>query len=67
MGSILTDRDARAKVADELQGYVLQQGYFVPLTQIVQRVYVQAPEVNGVIFALDTDSGKCVSTERVKF
>ena len=26
-----------------------------------------ATEVNGVIFALDTDSGKCVSTERVKF
>ena len=45
-----TDRDARAKVADELQGYVLQQGYFVPLTQIVQRVYVQAPEVSGVSY-----------------
>ena len=26
-----------------------------------------ATEVNGVIFALDTDTGKCVSTERVKF
>ncbi len=45
-----TDRDARAKVADELQGYVLEQGYFVPLTQIVQRVYVQAPEVSGVSY-----------------
>ncbi|WZH37931.1 MAG: ABC transporter substrate-binding protein [Microbacterium enclense] len=45
-----TDRDARAKVADELQGYVLDQGYFVPLTQIVQRVYVQAPEVSGVSY-----------------
>jgi len=45
-----TDRDARAKVADELQGYVLDQGYFVPLTQIVQRVYVQAPDVSGVSY-----------------
>ncbi|MDQ1138277.1 peptide/nickel transport system substrate-binding protein [Microbacterium sp. SORGH_AS 1204] len=45
-----TDRDARAKVADELQGYVLDQGYFVPLTQIVQRVYVQAPDVSGVAY-----------------
>jgi peptide/nickel transport system substrate-binding protein len=45
-----TDRDARAKVADDLQGYVLQQGYFVPLTQIVQRVYVQSPEVSGVSY-----------------
>ena len=45
-----TDRDARAKVADELQGYVLDQGYFVPLTQIVQRVYVQAPDVSGVTY-----------------
>ncbi|MFZ8756288.1 ABC transporter substrate-binding protein [Microbacterium sp. HMH0099] len=45
-----TDRDSRAQVADELQGYVLDQGYFVPLTQIVQRVYVQAPEVSGVSY-----------------
>jgi peptide/nickel transport system substrate-binding protein len=45
-----TDRDARAKVADELQSYVLDRGYFVPLTQIVQRVYVQAPEVSGVSY-----------------
>jgi len=45
-----TDREARAAVADELQGYVLDQGYFVPLTQIVQRVYVQAPDVSGVTY-----------------
>ncbi|MCY1715976.1 ABC transporter substrate-binding protein [Microbacterium sp. SL62] len=45
-----TDRDARAKVADELQTYVFDQAYFVPLTQIVQRVYVQAPEVSGVSY-----------------
>lgn len=45
-----TDREARATIADELQGYVLDQGYFVPLTQIVQRVYVQAPDVSGVTY-----------------
>lgn len=45
-----TDREARAKVADELQGYVLDRASFVPLTQIVQRVYVQAPEVSGVTY-----------------
>lgn len=43
-----TDRDSRATVADKLQSYVLDQGYFVPLTQIVQRVYVQNPSLKGV-------------------
>jgi peptide/nickel transport system substrate-binding protein len=42
--------DARAKVLDELQGYVLQQGYFVPLTQIVQRIYLQSPKLHGVTY-----------------
>jgi peptide/nickel transport system substrate-binding protein len=42
--------DARAKVLDELQGYVLQQGYFVPLTQIVQRIYLQSPKLHGVSY-----------------
>ena len=45
-----TDRDERATVADDLQSYVLEQGYFVPLTQIVQRVYVQNPELKGVTY-----------------
>lgn len=40
----------RAKVLDELQGYVLQQGYFVPLTQIVQRIYLQSPKLKGVSY-----------------
>ncbi|MXG90905.1 ABC transporter substrate-binding protein [Nocardioides flavescens] len=42
--------DERAPVLDELQGYVLQQGYFVPLTQIVQRLYLQSPKLKGVTY-----------------
>ncbi|TNU74893.1 ABC transporter substrate-binding protein [Miniimonas arenae] len=44
------DTDSRAASVDELQGYVLQQGYFVPLTQIVQRIYVQNPALHGVTY-----------------
>lgn len=32
---------------DELQKYVLAQGYFIPRTQIVQRIYVQSPRLKG--------------------
>jgi peptide/nickel transport system substrate-binding protein len=42
--------DERAPILDELQGYVLQQGYFVPLTQIVQRIYLQSPRLHGVTY-----------------
>ncbi|MEU5692099.1 ABC transporter substrate-binding protein [Actinosynnema sp. NPDC020468] len=42
--------DERKPVLDELQGYVLQQGYFVPLTQIVQRVYLQSPKLHDVTY-----------------
>lgn len=42
--------DERAPLLDELQGYVLQQGYFVPLTQIVQRIYLQSPRLHGVTY-----------------
>ncbi|GAA2805927.1 ABC transporter substrate-binding protein [Saccharopolyspora taberi] len=42
--------DERAKPLDELQRYVLQQGYFVPLTQIVQRIYLQSPRLRGVTY-----------------
>lgn len=45
-----TDREARAVVADELQSHVLSQGYFIPLTQIVQRIYVQNPKLTGVTY-----------------
>ncbi len=45
-----TDEDDRAAAVDELQTYVLQQGLFVPITQIVQRIYVQSPKLQGVTY-----------------
>ncbi|GLZ42201.1 ABC transporter substrate-binding protein [Actinokineospora sp. NBRC 105648] len=42
--------ESRAPLLDQLQGHVLQQGYFVPLTQIVQRIYLQSPKVHGVTY-----------------
>jgi peptide/nickel transport system substrate-binding protein len=33
-----------------LQTYVLQQGYFIPRTQIVQRIYVQSPKLKGEVY-----------------
>lgn len=45
-----SDREERAVVADELQRYVLEQGYFIPLTQIVQRVYVQTSTLHDVTY-----------------
>ncbi|MEU0470719.1 ABC transporter substrate-binding protein [Amycolatopsis sp. NPDC006131] len=43
----VADRDA---ALDQLQGHVLRQGYFVPLTQIVQRIYLQSPKLQGVTY-----------------
>ncbi|MDB5658106.1 MAG: peptide transporter substrate-binding protein [Cypionkella sp.] len=42
--------EVRAPLLDELKAYVLEQGYFIPRTQIVQRIYVQSPEVKGVVY-----------------
>ncbi|WP_282824721.1 ABC transporter substrate-binding protein [Gulosibacter sediminis] len=42
--------DDRASVLDELQQYVLEQAYFVPVTQISQRIYVLSSEVHDVTF-----------------
>ncbi|MBR1221537.1 ABC transporter substrate-binding protein [Bradyrhizobium sp. U87765 SZCCT0131] len=39
--------EIRTPLLDELQTYVLAQGYFVPRTQIVQRIYVQSPKLKG--------------------
>jgi peptide/nickel transport system substrate-binding protein len=44
------DVDTRTPLLDELQGYVLQQAYFVPITQIVQRLYLQSPKLQGVTY-----------------
>ncbi|NTJ09435.1 ABC transporter substrate-binding protein [Rhizobium lusitanum] len=48
--------ETRKPLLDELQKYILDQGYFIPRTQIVQRIYVQSPELkdavyNGVAYA----------------
>ena len=39
--------EERAPLLDELQRYVLEQGYFIPRTQVVQRIYVQSPRLQG--------------------
>ena len=39
--------EVRKPLLDQLQKYVLEQGYFVPRTQIVQRIYVQDPKLKG--------------------
>jgi len=40
----------RDPLLDELQKYVLGQGYFIPRTQIVQRIYVQSPKLKGEVY-----------------
>ncbi|WBM78817.1 ABC transporter substrate-binding protein [Cryobacterium breve] len=45
-----SDRDARAKLAGELQQYVLEQGYAIPTVQLIQRLYLIAPGVQGVSY-----------------
>lgn len=42
--------EIRKPLLDELQKYVLEQGYFIPRTQIVQRIYVQSPNLKGVTY-----------------
>lgn len=45
-----SDKDSRKQVADKLQQYVLQQGYFIPTVQLVQRLYLISPKVKGVSY-----------------
>jgi peptide/nickel transport system substrate-binding protein len=40
----------RDTVANQVQQYVLNQGYFVPIVQQVQRIYLLAPNVHGVTY-----------------
>lgn len=42
--------EARLPLLDTLQKYVLEQSYFIPRTQIVQRVYVQSPALKGEVY-----------------
>ncbi|MEU6698878.1 ABC transporter substrate-binding protein [Pseudonocardia sp. NPDC046786] len=45
-----SDPAARDVQLDELQAHVLDQAYFVPITQIVQRIYLQSPRVHDVTY-----------------
>ena len=45
-----TDLEKRAEAVDELQGHLLRQAYFAPVTQIVQRIYVQNPKLHDVTY-----------------
>ena len=45
--SSVTQRNA---IADQVQSYVLTQGYFIPVVQLVQRIYLIAPKVHGVTY-----------------
>jgi peptide/nickel transport system substrate-binding protein len=40
----------RDAIADQVQQYVLTQGYFIPVVQLVQRIYLIAPNVHGVTY-----------------
>jgi len=40
----------RDVVANQVQSYVLTQGYFDPIVQQVQRIYLIAPNVHGVTY-----------------
>ena len=45
--STAAQRDA---IANQVQTYVLTQGYFIPVVQLVQRIYLLAPNVHGVTY-----------------
>jgi peptide/nickel transport system substrate-binding protein len=42
--------DQRDGVAQQVQSYVLTQGYFIPVVQQVQRIYLISPQVHGVTY-----------------
>ncbi|WP_432544047.1 ABC transporter substrate-binding protein [Kineococcus sp. SYSU DK002] len=44
------DADSRAASVDQLQQYVLEQGLFIPLEQIVQRIYAHRSDLVGVTY-----------------
>ncbi|WP_432513266.1 ABC transporter substrate-binding protein [Kineococcus sp. SYSU DK001] len=44
------DPDTRATSVDQLQQYVLEQALFVPLEQIVQRIYAHRSDLEGVTY-----------------
>ncbi|BCH56268.1 ABC transporter substrate-binding protein [Agrobacterium vitis] len=42
--------EVRDPLLNALQKYVIEQGYFIPRTQIVQRIYVQSPKLSGEVY-----------------
>jgi peptide/nickel transport system substrate-binding protein len=40
----------RERFAGEVQKYVLEQAYFIPVLNLVQRIYLTAPNLHGVAF-----------------
>jgi peptide/nickel transport system substrate-binding protein len=40
----------RDVIANDVQQYVLNEGYFIPVVQLVQRIYLIAPNVHGVTY-----------------
>jgi peptide/nickel transport system substrate-binding protein len=45
-----SDTSQRDQAADAVQKYVLQQAYYIPILNLVQRIYVFAPSVHGVTY-----------------
>jgi peptide/nickel transport system substrate-binding protein len=45
-----SSQSQRNVIAAQVQQYVLQQGYFIPVVQLVQRIYLIAPNVHGVAY-----------------
>lgn len=44
------DRGRRATTLREVQRHVLEQGLFIPTSQLLQRIYVQTPKLKGEIY-----------------
>ena len=43
-------RTERAGLVEDLSRHVLEQAYFIPLEQNVQRIYVQTPQLQDISF-----------------
>lgn len=45
------DYKARAAILHDLQQYVLEQGLFIPTTQLIQRLFVTPPKLHGEVYS----------------
>jgi peptide/nickel transport system substrate-binding protein len=46
-----SNKSERQKFADEVQEYVIKQGLYIPLLDLVQRIYAYAPNVQGATYS----------------